>query len=229
VGGAAASDLCLTVSWFDAELSVRQTSPVAIAARTATRDLESERENLDMNQRRRYSSLLCVLLALLIACLLGCSKSQNEFVELQRYSIDSMEGLVTQSGAVIDQGVSSDGAGSLRITVAEPAAEPTVFRLFETGDIDIEDATLVYEARVRTEDVQGQVFLEMWCRFPDRGEFFSRGLMSALSGDSDWTTLKTPFFLKKGENPDNVKLNLVIVGTGTVWIDDVRVFKGPLG
>ena len=24
-------------------------------------------------------------------------------------------------------------------------------------------------------------------------------------------------FLKKGENPDNVKLNLVINGTGTVW------------
>jgi hypothetical protein len=39
---------------------------------------------------------------------------------------------------------------------------------------------------------------------------------------------ETPFFLKKGENPDNVKLNLVINGKGTAWIDDIRVLKGPL-
>jgi hypothetical protein len=34
----------------------------------------------------------------------------------------------------IDKGVSSDGNGSLRIT----ATGPTVVRLFETGDIDVE-------------------------------------------------------------------------------------------
>ena len=33
---------------------------------------------------------------------------------------------------------------------------------------------------------------------------------------------------KEGENPDNVKLNLVINGKGTAWIDDIRVLKGPL-
>lgn len=37
-----------------------------------------------------------------------------------------------------------------------------------------------------------------------------------------------PFFLQKGENPDNVKLNLVIEGKGTVWIDDIHLYKGPL-
>lgn len=39
----------------------------------------------------------------------------------------------------------------------------------------------------------------------------------------------SPFFLQKGENPDNVKLNLVIKGKGTAWIDDIRVMQGPLG
>jgi len=28
---------------------------------------------------------------------------------------------------------------------------------------------------------------------------------------------------KKGENPDNVKLNLVINGKGTAWIDNIRL------
>jgi hypothetical protein len=68
----------------------------------------------------------------------------------------------------------------------------------------------------------------MWCYFPGKGEFFSRGLQTALTGSSDWTTQETFFFLKKGENPDNVKLNLVINGKGTAWIDDIHLLKGPL-
>jgi hypothetical protein len=154
----------------------------------------------------------------------GCSKPSQEVVELKRFSIDSLEGIITQSGVEFDKEVSSDGKGSLRIV----AKEPTVVKLFELGDIDIENARLIYQAKVRTEGVEGQVFLEMWCHFPGKGEFFSRGLQTPLTGTTNWTTEETPFFLKKGENPDNVKLNLVINGKGTAWIDDIRVLKGPL-
>jgi hypothetical protein len=52
--------------------------------------------------------------------------------------------------------------------------------------------------------------------------------MSPLTGTTDWTTAETPFLLKRGENPDNVKLNLVIDGKGTVWIDDIRLMNGTL-
>lgn len=143
---------------------------------------------------------------------------------LKQFPMDNMDGIVTQSGIHIDEQISSDGNGSLRIE----ATKPTTIRLFETGDIDIENARLIYQARLRTEDVEGQVYLEMWCHFPGKGESFSRGLETPLTGTTDWTTEETPFFLKKGENPDNVKLNLVIKGKGTVWIDDIRLLKGPL-
>ena len=156
--------------------------------------------------------------------LVGCSKAPQEVVELKRFPIDNLEGIMTQSGVQFDKEVSSDGNGSLKII----ATEPTVVRLFELGDIDIENARLIYQAKVRTEGVEGQVFLEMWCHFPGKGEFFSRGLQTPLTGTTNWTTEETPFFLKKGENPDNVKLNLVINGKGTAWIDDIRVLKGPL-
>jgi hypothetical protein len=76
--------------------------------------------------------------------------------------------------------------------------------------------------------VQGQAYLEMWCRFPGKGEFFSRALQAPLSGTVEWSSQETPFFLKKGEDPDEIKLNLVVNGTGTVWIDDIRLIKGPL-
>jgi hypothetical protein len=144
--------------------------------------------------------------------------------EIKKYPIDSLEGVITQSGVQFDKEVSSDGNGSLKIT----ATEPTVVRLFELGDIDVENARLIYQAKVRTEGVEGQVYLEMWCHFPGKGEYFSRGLQTPLTGTTNWTTEETPFFLKKGENPDNVKLNLVINGKGTAWIDDIRVLKGPL-
>jgi hypothetical protein len=169
-------------------------------------------------------SLKLVLCAVLIVILVGCSKPPQDVVELKKFPIDSPEGIITQSGVQFDKEISSDGNGSLRII----ATGPTVVRLFELGDIDIENSRLIYLAKVRTEGVEGQVYLEMWCQFPGKGEFFSRGLQTPLTGTTNWTREETPFFLEKGENPDNVRLNLVINGKGTAWIDDIRVLKGPL-
>lgn len=147
-----------------------------------------------------------------------------EGVELKRFRLDNIEGIPSQSGLEIDRVVSSDGNGSLRIEVTQS----TTVRLFETGDMDIENARLVYQAKVKTENVQGKVYLEMWCSFTGKGEFFSKGLLQPLTGTIDWKILETPFLLKEGENPDNIKLNLVIEGGGIVWIDDIRLIKYPL-
>jgi hypothetical protein len=172
--------------------------------------------------RRNYFSLLCCIVV--IFTLWACSKPSQTAVEIKHYPLDALDDVLTHSGVQIDNATSKDGKGSLKIV----ASEPTVIRLFETGDIDIENARLIYQAKVRTAGVQGQVFLEMWCHFPGKGEFFSRGLQNSVSGTTEWTSVETPFFLQKGENPDNVKLNLVINGTGTVWIDDIHLIKGPL-
>ncbi|MBU1936622.1 hypothetical protein KKG05_04420 [bacterium] len=155
---------------------------------------------------------------------LSCSKSTESTTQLQHFPIDNMEGIITQSGVEIDSIISSDGQGSLRISTEES----TTVRLFELGDIDIEKARLIYQAHLRTENVEGKVYLEMLCHFPDKGEFFSRGLQNPLSGTTDWTMEETAFFFQKGENPDTVKLNLVIEGKGAVWIDDIRLLKGSL-
>jgi hypothetical protein len=164
------------------------------------------------------------MIAALFFAVFGCSKPSTPVVELKRFPVDSMDGIITQSGVEIDKAVSSDGKGSLKIT----ATEPTVVRLYETGDIDIENARLIYQAKVRTEGIDGKVYLEMWCHFPGKGEFFSRGLQTPLTGTTNWTMEETPFFLKKGENPDNIRLDIAIDGKGTAWIDDIRLMKGPL-
>jgi hypothetical protein len=162
--------------------------------------------------------------ALFILPIFGCSQPTKEVTQLYHFSVDDMEGVIGRDAVEFDGEISRDGHGSLKVT----AAEATVVRLFQIRDPDVENACLIYRAWIRTEDVDGRVFLEMWCRFPGRGEFFSRGLHDPLSGTTDWSTRETPFFLKKGENPDLVELNLVLDGKGTVWIDDIGLLKGPL-
>lgn len=152
----------------------------------------------------------------------GCGSAPEEV--LREFPLDDTLGLLSQSDVAFDREHTSDGNGSVRIE----SREITSFRLFEVDDIDVENARLVYRARLRTENVQGKVYLEMWCAFPGMGEFFSRALHAPLTGTTDWTTQETPFFLKEGQNPDRVLLNLVVEGAGTVWIDDVVLARGPL-
>jgi hypothetical protein len=161
-------------------------------------------------------SMWCIVILSLVSC--------SQAKELKHFPVDNLDGVISNSDVQLDKEISSDGNGSLKIV----AIEPTVINLYEVRDIDIENARLMYQARVRTENIDGQVYLEMWCHFPGRGEYFSRGLQSPLTGTKDWITVETPFFMRKGEKPDYVKLNLVINGKGTAWIDDVRLIKGPL-
>ena len=171
--------------------------------------------------RSRCLSLL--LTSLVFAFFHSCTKQSQQVTELKHFPLDTMEGVISRPGVEIDKDNSSDGHGSLRIT----ATDSTVVRLFELHDIDIEDARLMYQARVRTEDVTGLAYLMMLCYFKGVGEFFSKGLQTPLKGINEWTTVQTSFSFRKGENPDTVKLQLVIAGSGTVWIDDIRLIKGP--
>ena len=150
-------------------------------------------------------------------------KQGSVVTELKAFALDDLQGLITQSGVSIDKQISSDGNGSLRIE----ATEPITISLFDTGDIDIENARLIYQAQIRTQDVDHDACLEMWCHFPGKGDFFSRD-PTPVWGTTAWTRQETIFFLKDGENPDNVRLNLTINGKGIVWIDEIRLLKGTL-
>jgi hypothetical protein len=164
---------------------------------------------------------IVVMAAVLLAFLPGCEQPK---VELKAYPLDTLDGVLAKDNVSFDPAVSADGKGSLKIA----ASGPMTVRLFETGDLTVDKARVTFQAKVKAENFQGKAYLEMWCRMPGQGEFFSRGLDRPLMGSADWTTLETPFFLKKGEDPENIALNLVIEGTGTVWIDDIRLIKGPL-
>lgn len=173
--------------------------------------------------RKRVSVLAGWIMA--VALIVGCGQGPSDKVtELAHFPLDDMGKVISRSDVQIDKVTTSDGKGSLKVT----ANQFTVIRLFETGDLDVENARLIYRAKVRTKNVEGQAFLAMECHFPGKGDFFARDVATPLTGSTEWTTEEVHFSLKKGENPDNVKLHLVINGKGTAWIDDVRLLRAPL-
>jgi hypothetical protein len=161
---------------------------------------------------------------MIIYCFLVMLAGAAEVSDVQVFPITSLDGVISKTGVTLTKSISTDHNGALALR----AKQTTTFQLYETGDIDIEEAVLFYQAKLKTLDVKGDAYLEMWCHFPGRGEYFSRGLQYAVSGTNDWVTVETPFILRKGENPDNIKLNLVINGKGRAWIDEIKLVKGEL-
>jgi len=125
--------------------------------------------------------------------------------------------------SIIQSGVTAD-EGGWRIQFQD---KQTV-RLFEVDLSDVEQCTLTYRAQIKTADMQKQAYLEMWCRVPGRGEFFSRGLHQPLKGTTDWASYEIPFYLKREQRADLIKLNVVAEGAGTLWIRNIELLQTPL-
>lgn len=160
---------------------------------------------------RRATSLACVL-----ALLAGEGLARD----LTRLDLDD----ASRIGTVIetDRVIKSQGEGAVRITTQGPVT----ICLGEVTGPQIEDAQLWYRAKVKS-DLDGSAYLELWAHVGG-GQYFSRGLNDRVSGKSDWKGIGTPFLFQKGQRPEKVRLNVVIDGKGTLWIDDIVLSEAPL-
>jgi hypothetical protein len=146
--------------------------------------------------------------------------TQSQAKDLMKLGLDNASslGLKIQT----DSQVKVEGTGSIKISTLWP----TSVCLGEFTGLDIENAKLVYTAKVKS-NLKGTVFLEMWVHLGG-GQYFSRGMNSAVIDKSDWRLIHTPFIFQRGQKPDKVTLNIIINGKGTVWVDDVMLSKEPL-
>jgi len=166
---------------------------------------------------KKYFTLsLISTIILFMSCTVNTEKK-----DLIHFPVDDLSGVVAQSGIQLDKLNSGDGSGSIKIE----ASAPVVIPLYIVNDLRVDDTQIIYEAKVKSESLSGQVLLEMWCVFEDKREFFSRGFNSVISGTSDWSTIRTVFNLREGEMPNQIKLNIMVNGVGTVWIDDIHLLK----
>ena len=163
------------------------------------------------------AAIACIAIATGLLLTLGSRAG-----ELQKLSLDDATAVALQIQA--DSMVKTEGKASIRISTPGPA---TVC-LAEVKNLkEIDNARVVYRAKVKCRELQGKAYLEMWCHFGDKA-YFSKGMQSAVAGSTDWKTLQTPFFLQTGQNPDRITLNLVITGKGVVWIDHIVLSKEKL-
>jgi len=167
-------------------------------------------------------AVLVLLLSTAAALTPGCGGKERAEEVLWSAPVTSLEGVISRDCVDFDAETTSDGNGSIRMV----AKDPTTARLFEIQNPGVDNARLIYRAKLKTREVAGDVYLEMWCRVPGSGEYFSRGLHAPITGTTDWTSQEIYFFLEKRQAPDLVKLNLVMTGSGTAWIDEVALLKG---
>jgi hypothetical protein len=164
-----------------------------------------------------YALQICGAVSLLLF-LLNPSAQGNE---LGRMAIDDASSLGTTVST--DSTVKQEGKGSIRISTVWP----TTICLGEVQDLNVENARIVFQAKVKSEKLKGTAYLEMWCHVGN-GQYFSRGMNSLVTGTMDWKALQTPFFIQPGQRATKATLNIVINGKGTIWVDDVRLVKKPL-
>lgn len=171
-------------------------------------------------------TIKAILLSLFLTLISFYSLSSlaNDVKTIKVFPLDSLNGVITKDNVQLDKKVCSDKKGSLKITVTKP----TTIKLFEVSGLDVDNAKLLYQAKVKTQGITGKVYLEMWCHFAGKGEYFSKGLNDTATSTTDWSSKEIPFLLKAGQKPDLIKLNLVIDGKGTAWIDDIKLLKAPL-
>ena len=157
------------------------------------------------------------ILAMLTLLLAG---SLADAADLKKLSLDDASVMGTTIQA--DTQMRTEGKASIKITTRWP----TTICLGEVDSLDVENAKLVYKAKVKS-DLDGAAFLELWAHVGG-GQYFSRGMNDTVSRQTDWKVIQTPFIFQKGQRPVKVTLNLVINGKGTVWIDDVVLSREPL-
>ena len=158
-------------------------------------------------------SLMIFVVLLLVASLAHAD-------DLKKLNLDDASAIGTTIQT--DTQVKAEGKGSIKITTRWP----TTICLGEVTGLEIENAKLIYKAKVKS-DLDGTAFLEMWAHVWG-GQYFSRGMNDVVTQKTDWKTIQTPFFFQKGQRPDKVTLNLIINGRGTIWIDNIVLSKEPL-
>jgi hypothetical protein len=175
-------------------------------------------------QRPSWRVWLALLAVALVVCLLVTLVTGHL---TGSGSVPPPQAITLKAFAPADRPISGELALTEDNAWAASCTTAQTFRLFEVPNPGVEQCRVFYRAKLKSEGLVGRAYLEMWCQFPGRGEFFSRGLGNTISGSSDWATCQTPFFLKAGERPDLIRLNLVVEGRGKVFIKDVELTAAP--
>lgn len=142
-------------------------------------------------------------------------------IELAHFPLDAGE-VPRGDAATFDASVSRDGRGSLRVE----ASRDGLLRLYDLDDVGFVQGQVVLTGFLRSRGLDGQAMLEMRCQPREGDEAFVRGARGAVAGDAGWTPQEIRFSDPTlCRDPASIRINLLIRGSGTVWIDDLRLWS----
>ncbi len=160
--------------------------------------------------------------AALVLLALACSKKGPAAPsDIEYFPADTLDKVIATDIVTLDPAFSADGKGSLKITVDQP----TTVRLYEVAAPGATGAKYIYQAKVNLKDCLGDAYLQMVIHFPNGGEI---NAYQNTKGPGAWIPMETFGIVQEGQKPDIVKLNLVVQGSGSVWVDDVHLIQAPL-
>lgn len=177
--------------------------------------------------KRGHALLPVLTLIALSAAVAGCSGEPETAtsagaVELARFPLDGE--VPPDRAAVFDPNVSQDGNGSLRVTTAEGG----LLRLYQLDELGIVQGQIALTGFLRSRGLAGLAMLELRCQPAEGDAAFVRGVPRAVSGDSDWRAQDIRFGNPAlCRDPVSIQINLWFQGSGTVWVDHLRLWSVP--
>lgn len=171
--------------------------------------------------------ICCIACSLLAALSAGAAPLPYTLEAPAESDLNAGETLPEKVSVTVEAGAGTGGGPAIRVTseVTGTVSVPLVKVPLEA----VEDTVIWYTAQMRCKSLTAPAYLELLCEFPGRGKFFSRALEQSVTGDADWRTASTPFYLKKGQRPSAAYLGIRLEGNGTVWLDDLRLSeKAPV-
>ena len=117
----------------------------------------------------------------------------------------------------------------------EPTAKTVAILNLESPGVAASAHAYALVGQIRYAGVEGTAYLEMWSRFPGRGEVFSRtlsdgGPAAKIEGSSDWRPFALALYMDGSTQagPEGLRVNVVLPGRGTVWLGPPRLVQyGP--
>jgi hypothetical protein len=106
--------------------------------------------------------------------------------------------------------------------------EAAIKSLFDLSLPNVDQAIIAYRFQICTDNLKSAVYPQMWCRIPEKGQFFSQGIDRKVSGTHDWTQMEIPFYLEKGQTADLLHLNFAFEGAGAVRLRNIEVTSTPV-
>lgn len=161
--------------------------------------------------------------ALALAATLACDKKAEPPKQIDFFSCDDTERIVSSDLVTIDAGSASEGAGCLKMVVEQPTTVPLVEVKFPG-----EGAKYTIQFKMRVKDFLGDAYGQMNVNYASGGKQEVKNYQNAIGATSDWIPMELSWVVQKGQKVDSLTLYAVLGGSGTVWVDEIRVIRAPL-